>query len=193
MSVLPLLQFRYIRLFHLWVVVGSFSFRYCWIYTPIPTSLRFTVLVSENSSITLHVLHPTLYFPTHMQIKRSSICIASKRWRRCLDMCIHFSSSQNAYSIPQSGVETPVTLWITVVCSADPFCNLRCSSAKTHYRQYEHSIVGSSAQWTYARKRNFEHLRIEQPSTSLQLAHGWISIKLCELKVWWRLHLSVYL
>ncbi len=41
--------------------------------------------------------------------------------------------------------------------------------AKTQNREYEQSKVGSSVHWTYATKRNFLHLWIEHPSTSLQL------------------------
>ncbi len=51
--------------------------------------------------------------------------------------------------------------------------------------------MGSTVQWTYARKRNLQHLRIEQPWTSFQPKHGWISIKFCKLKIRWRLYLSV--
>ncbi len=46
--------------------------------------------------------------------------------------------------------------------------------AKTQNRQYDHSLERSSVQRTYARK-NFQ-----------------LSIKLCELKMCWWIHLSVY-
>ncbi len=50
----------------------------------------------------------------------------------------------------------------------------------------------SSQYWVLQYLGNFQYLWIEQSSTSLQLKHGRISIKLFELKMWWRLKLICF-